>query len=150
MLKSSFSTERILPSRRRLGLRRRKQDSGPHHSWVPCLRETTNEACHIPCHVILSLTLWGTYQYPPLHFVHGKIEAQRKWLTCPVSELISGKTPRAGWEPVLFLVTVPTKEMTMKGVVALHGIYAALSIHGSIFRPVSSVLRTSAKMIQKE
>lgn len=66
-----------------------------------------------------------------------------------MSELISGKTPRAGWEPVLFLVTAPTEEMTMKAVVAPPGIYAALSTHGSIFRPVSSVLHTSAKRFKK-
>lgn len=53
-----------------------------------------------------------------------------------MSELISGKTPRAGWESVLFLVTAPTEEMTMKAVVAPPGIYAALSTHGSIFIPV--------------
>lgn len=52
----SFSSGWILPSGRRLGVRRGTWELGPHHSWVPWWW-ATDQAHSLPFHVILSLTV---------------------------------------------------------------------------------------------
>lgn len=55
-LKFFFSSEWILPSRRRQDLRRGKWVIGAHPSWVLCLWQATNQAHYNPFHVIVLLT----------------------------------------------------------------------------------------------